>query len=182
MSGVIVVFPKKETATSIRNILVRGGIEIAGICTTGAQALQSADDFDSGIIICGYKMPDMIYSELRECLPESFEMLLIASPDKWSEELIKGVVGLPTPVKVFDLLNTVEMILQTLRKKRQKRREAEKKRNHEQKAVIEEAKALLMGRNKMTEEEAHRYLQKSSMDSGTNILETAQMILTVMSE
>ena len=74
------------------------------------------------------------------------------------------------------------MILQTLRKKRQKRREAAKKRNHEQKAIIEEAKALLMGRNKMTEEEAHRYLQKSSMDSGTNMLETAQMILTVMSE
>ena len=29
----------------------------------------------------------------------------------------------------------------------------------------------------MTEEEAHRYIQKISMDSATNLVETAEMIL-----
>ena len=29
----------------------------------------------------------------------------------------------------------------------------------------------------MTESEAHRYMQKCSMDSGTNLVETAQMVL-----
>lgn len=182
MSSVIVVFPKRETSANIRNILVRDGIDVSGICTTGAQALQFADNFDDGIIICGYKMQDMLYSELREWLPESFEILLVASPDKWSQGLVKGVVGLPMPVKVYDLLNTVEMMTQTMQRRRRKRREAAKNRNLEQKALIEQAKAVLMERNKMTEEEAHRYLQKSSMDSGTNMLETAQMILTIMLE
>lgn len=182
MSSVIVVFPKRETSANIRNILVRDGIDVSGICTTGAQVLQFADNFDDGIIICGYKMQDMLYSELREWLPESFEMLLVASPDKWSQGLVKGVIGLPMPVKVYDLLNTVEMMMQTMQKRRRKRREAAKNRNLEQKALIEQAKAVLMERNKMTEEEAHRYLQKSSMDSGTNMLETAQMILTIMLE
>lgn len=37
-----------------------------------------------------------------------------------------------------------------------------------------------MARNNMTEEEAHRYMQKSSMDSGTCMAETAQMILSMM--
>ena len=32
------------------------------------------------------------------------------------------------------------------------------------------------------EEEAHRYIQKSSMDNGTNMVETAQMILTLLFE
>ena len=32
----------------------------------------------------------------------------------------------------------------------------------------------------MTEEEAHRYIQRSSMDTGTNMVETAQMVLTMM--
>ena len=40
----------------------------------------------------------------------------------------------------------------------------------------------ILCRHYMTEEEAHRYLQKCSMDSGTNMLETAQMVLTIMSE
>ena len=34
----------------------------------------------------------------------------------------------------------------------------------------------------MTEEEANRYLQKTSMDSGTNLVETAQMVLSMMTE
>ena len=46
--------------------------------------------------------------------------------------------------------------------------------------VLEEAKALLMERNGMTEEEAHRYIQKCSMDSGTNLVETAEMVLSMM--
>ena len=43
--------------------------------------------------------------------------------------------------------------------------------------LISEAKALLMERNNLTEEEAHRYMQKRSMDNGTGLTETAQMIL-----
>jgi len=39
---------------------------------------------------------------------------------------------------------------------------------------------LLMERNHMTEQEAFRYIQKSSMDSGTNMVETAQMILLLI--
>ena len=35
-------------------------------------------------------------------------------------------------------------------------------------------------RNQMTEEEAHRYLQKTSMDNGTSFTETAQMILGML--
>ena len=32
----------------------------------------------------------------------------------------------------------------------------------------------------MTEEEAHRYLQKSSMANGVNMIETAQMVLSIL--
>ena len=46
--------------------------------------------------------------------------------------------------------------------------------------MIAEAKALLMERNNMTEEEAHRYIQKRSMDNGTGLTETAQMILSLL--
>lgn len=182
MSNIIVGFPKKEVAVNIRNILARGGMDVSGVCISGAQVLNLADNMDDGIVVCGYKMQDMMYTELRECLPDTFELLLIASPDKWGQGLVKGVVGLPMPIKVYDLQNTVEMMLQNMQRRKRKRREAAKNRSPEQKALISQAKALLMDRNHMSEEEAHRYLQKSSMDSGTNMLETAQMVMTIMTE
>ena len=45
---------------------------------------------------------------------------------------------------------------------------------------ITKAKELLMDRNHMTEVEAHRYLQKCSMDSGTGMVETAQMVISLI--
>lgn len=183
MSNIIVVFPKKENATNIRNLLVRSGLDVTGVCTSAAQAIHLADDLNEGIVVCGYKMPDMLYNELREYLPPYIEMLLIASRDKWDErQLGEGVVGLPMPIKVYDLMNTIDMMQQNMYRRKKKRREALKNRTPEQKALIDRAKALLMDRNNMSEEEAHKYLQKSSMDSGTNIVETAQMVLTIMVE
>ncbi len=35
MTGIIVVFPNKDNATNIRNLLVRGGMDVIGVCTIG---------------------------------------------------------------------------------------------------------------------------------------------------
>ena len=182
MSNIIVVFPKRENAVNIRNSLVRAGIEVSAVCLTVAKVLQYADNCNDGIVVCGYRFQDPQYTDLRESLPDTFDMLLVASAYKWMDGLPDGVVGLPLPIKVYDLVNTVEMIQQTQSRKRRKRRETIRKRDDSQRKIIDQAKALLIERNNMSEEEAHRYLQKSSMESGTNMLETAQMVLTIMNE
>ena len=56
-------------------------------------------------------------------------------------------------------------------------RAARPQRSQEELALIDRAKALLMDRNGMTEEQAHRYLQKKSMDSGAKLIQTAQQVL-----
>lgn len=182
MTGVIVGFPNKDNAANIRNLLVRGGIDVIGVCTTGAQIMHYADTVDGGVVVCGYKLKDMMYTELREYLPDSFEILLIASPAKWSEGSIEGVIGLSMPIKVYDLLNTMDMMLRTVERRRKKRKQEKKNRNPEQQELIKKAKELLMARNNMSEGEAHRYLQKHSMDSGMNMVETAEMVLSIMNE
>ena len=182
MVGIIVVFPNRDNAANIRNLLVRGGLNVTGVCTTGAQALNYADAADDGIVVCGYKMKDMMYTELREYLPKYFDMLLMASPEKWEGNCLDGVVCLSMPLKVYDLMNTLEAMLKAMDQRRRKRKADRKKRSPRQQEVIGRAKELLMKRNHMTEDEAHRYLQKCSMESGTDMAETAEMALSVMAE
>ena len=181
MAKIIVAFPNRTNAANIRNILVRGGYSVIGVCTTGAQVLQYAELLDEGILVCGYKLPDMLYTHLREYLPLEFEILLVASQDKWQED-IKGVVCLSAPLKVYDLMSTMEMMQQAMDRRRRIRKKEKRAKNPDQQKKIREAKELLMERNRMSEEEAHRYLQKCSMDSGTNLVETAEMVLSVMAE
>ena len=51
------------------------------------------------------------------------------------------------------------------------------KRKEEEQKLIRTAKELLMDVNRMTEAEAHRFLQKRSMDSGMKLAEMAQYII-----
>ena len=52
MTNIIVVLPKLEEAKGVKNILVRSGFQVTGICTTGTQAISQADGLNDGIVIC----------------------------------------------------------------------------------------------------------------------------------
>lgn len=182
MTNIIVVFAKIEDAKSIRNILVKNGFSVMAVCTSGAQALSYADEFHDGIIISGYRLTDMICVELQNSLPKGFEMVLMASQRVLAELSGTNIMGLGMPLKVHELVSTIGMMSQGIARRRKKLREKPKVRNEEETATIAKAKSLLMERNNMTEEEAHRYLQKHSMDNSTNMVETAQMVLTMMQE
>ncbi|MCD8082629.1 MAG: ANTAR domain-containing protein [Clostridiales bacterium] len=180
MANVIVAFSRPEDAKNIKNILVRSGFQVFAVCTSGAQALSQAEDLNSGIIVCGYRLADMLFAELADCMPPDFDMLMVSSPGKWTARMPEKVVCLPMPLKVHDLLATLDMMAQAQTRRRKKQRLQPKKRNEEERQLINQAKALLMERNSMTEEEAHRYIQKCSMDSGTNLIETAQMVISLI--
>ncbi len=180
MVSIIIVFPKIEDAKGIRGLLTKNGFDVTAVCATGSQALSRIDELNDGIVICGYKMADMLYSQLHDCLPAGFEMLLMASRMVINDCYQKDIVKLPMPIKVHDLIGTVEMMSQAIMRRRRREKQKPKKRDPEEEELIREAKELLMSRNNMSEEEAHRYIQKCSMDSGTNMVETAQMVLAMM--
>lgn len=83
-------------------------------------------------------------------------------------------------MKASDLVNTVDMMLSQIERRIKKDKKKPKVRSWKEQNYIGNAKMLLMQRNHLSEEEAYRYIQKSSMDSGTNMVETAQMILMLL--
>lgn len=180
MTNIIVAFPKQDNARNIKKILMQNGYHVASVCATGAQVLQSAGELGGGIVVCGYRFVDMMYTELHEYLPEEFEMLLVAAPANCVSRDVENLVCLSMPLKVNELLQTVEMMEYTITRRKKKARHAPRERTEEEYTLIQEAKALLMERNNLSEEEAHRYMQKRSMDNGTSLTETAQMILSLL--
>lgn len=180
MTGLIVLFGKTEEAHGVCSLLIRNGYEVAAACTTGAQALAQADELDDGIIICGYKYADMVYADLLDELPKGFELLLVASGARIEEGVEDGVVALAMPLKSSELIATLGMMIGRRERAKKKARLQPKKRTPEEIALLDRAKAVLMERNHMSEAEAHRYIQKCSMDSGTGLIESAQMVLAMM--
>ncbi|MCM1104846.1 MAG: response regulator [Clostridium sp.] len=180
MIQIIVVMPKAQDADSIRRILMKSGYANVFAVSSGAKAVSLMQEFDDGIVVSGFRMVDMMYSDVYADMPAGFQMLLLASRDALSTKQEQGMVCLSMPLKVHELLDTLQMMSRGILRRRKKTNSGAKGRSEEERRLIQEAKALLMTRNHMTEEEAHRYIQKCSMDSGTNLVETAQMVLAMM--
>ncbi len=180
MSAIVVVLPKLEDAKKIRKILVGHGFQNVFACVSGSLALSTINQYACGLVISGYHLKDMYYLELLDQLPKYFEMVLLGKGDAAAETSL-GVLSLTTPLKVYDLVNTADMVLRQLERRIKKDR-TRKKRSEKEENYIRNAKFLLMERNQLSEEEAYRYIQKCSMDNGTNMVETAQMILTCFLE
>ena len=182
MTNIVVAFSKGEDGKNIKNILVKSGFQVVAVCTSGAQAFNSLEGLNGGIVVSGYRFQDMVFRELYEWMPENFQMLLVASANRVGDTGLQSIVYLPMPLRVHDLVTTLEMMCQAQTQRKKKQKNKPSKRTSEQEQLIKEAKTLLMERNHMTETQAHRYIQKCSMDSGTNLVETAQMVISLNHE
>ena len=181
MGSILIALPKIEDAKHISDILRRRGLETTAICTSGAKVLSTVHELDSGVVICGRRLTDMHYTQVAEYLPTYFEMLLISSQSTL-EDCPSGITALGIPFRANDLTGTVENMLAQQAKLLKKQKSAPKKRSEKEQNYINNAKWVLMEKNQMTETEAFRYIQKCSMDSGTNMVETAQKILLLIYE
>ena len=181
MGSIIVALPKLEDAKHISDVMRGCGLETTMVCTSGRELLPRLSVLENGVIICGRRLKDMYYTKLAEYLPEYFDLVLLSS-DASLEEIPPKVMRMTFPIRTGELVSTVEMLLLQQERRLKKKKIKPKKRSGEEQRIVDAAKKVLMERNQMTEQEAFRYIQKSSMDSETNMVETAQMILLLIHE
>ena len=107
-------------------------------------------------------------------------MLLLDSGAGISTGRETDVIAVTMPVKVHEFIETVNMMMDTVERRLSKAaKRAKRVRSERDENYINNAKLVLIERNHMTEDEAYRYMQKTSMDTGRSMVETAQMILTM---
>lgn len=179
MTNIYVVFRGQEEGRSIRQILIKNGFSVAGVSMSGSQLLQQIEDVPDPIVVCGYKLPDMMYHELWEYLPEDALMLLLAPAGRVGEYDENGITCLSMPLKIHALLEALRAMTEQVEWRRRKRRQRSKVRAAADEEVLRRAKDFLQESKGLSEAEAHAYLQKCSMNSGTGLVEVAKMVLTL---
>ncbi len=182
MRGVIVACKDPAMCEKLRVTLAGAGIEVFGTVTKGGSALRMASRYcdDGGVLLCTYAMNDMTAYELYKIKPDNFEMVVLLSARQRAILVGKGMVCINVPVNRNDLIETLAMLLIDNKWSRLNsfgRKDQKPHRTEEEKQIIFKAKALLMDRNNMTEPEAHRFMQKKSMDTGESLVNIANQIL-----
>ncbi|MCR5692328.1 MAG: ANTAR domain-containing protein [Eubacterium sp.] len=176
MGCIVITMPRQGDANRLKDIIRRSDIwEDVVVSSHGSETLEIVENRDVGLVICTKKMGDMGYEELASYLPPHINILLLTQ-DATLTPFSSNIMKLLMPFKPDDLISSIRTLLPEVYYSRRKKKKP-KERSPEEKKVIDSAKEILMERNEMTEPEAFRYIQKTSMDTARSMLETAQMIL-----
>lgn len=167
MKDIIVVYPKKETAVSLRTMIEKNGFRVTHICALGSSALEIAHEKQNGIIICPFLMRDITAAELAEQVPRGFD--IIALSQNGSEQYMGNLITLPVPIDRNDFLNTVHILASS--------KSSFTRRTGDDGEYISKAKEALMHYRGMSETQAHKYLQQQSMRSGKKLAAAAIDVL-----
>lgn len=182
MDKVIIGFSRQERCDMVKELVVSNGFMDVATATSGAEVLRYASMSSGGILVCGMKFRDMLYSDIYEAMPDGFGLLVLLTGSQAAYFDDEDVFQIVLPVNKHDLIKTMHMVLEIGRKGAGKRltpRDDAGKivRSDAERRIVEKAKLLLMNKYKISEESAHRFIQKKSMDYGIKLVETAKMIL-----
>ncbi len=174
MNHTVVAFEKDESRDKIADMLEKAGVTVRFRCRSGAEVIRAVKTMGSGVVICGHKLADMSAGHLAHELHGQAKFLILAKQDQLDMVDDTDVFKLQIPISAGELRGGVSILIQL---DEIAARSQIPQRSEEERHVIDKAKELLMESRGFTEAQAHKYLQKRSMETGTKLVETARQIL-----
>lgn len=174
MERIVVAFANAEAQERIVRMLESGGRAPAASCFTGAEVIRTVRKLGTAAVICGFKLRDMTASDLAADLRGLAAVLVISAPVHLDFCEGENLFKLATPATRSSFFSSLDLLCQL--EERSLRPPVIRRKADEQK-LIDHAKELLIDLGHMTENEAHRFLQKRSMGTGLRMAETAQLVI-----
>lgn len=178
MSSILVAHSNGEYAKKIATVLRSGGLNVNFVCTSGAQVLRFTNrHYQGGVIVCSEKLTDMPAQNLPQAAGTAYDFLFLLKSPPADPAPSLPFLRLILPVKRMRLISSVNLLLDLSGGGSLSVKKKIDRGGFDEKAVIESAKSLLMEQNGFSEPQAHRFIQKKSMDTGKKMIETALIIL-----
>ena len=177
---IIIALSNIETGNKLKSLLVQEGYDVMGLCTSGNELIRLVMQYSPDLVLVGYKFKDMSLLDVYETLVDTTSFLAIVNePYRSFIEEDTDIYCIGTKISNVLLSNAIDLIFQG-KKRIKKLRDKVEKLEHtlEDRKLIEKAKGQLMSTSGITENEAFRYMQKISMDSGRTMKDIAILILS----
>ena len=169
METVIVAFENGTMAQRFGELLENTGTAKCLLCRSGDQVRRLMNKQTVYCVVCGPHLSDGPAEWLAEDLPPACSLLLVGPQHMLDACASRDVYTLATPIRREEAVSTVKL-------HRMERFTAARRTSADQ-ATVDRAKKLLMDRLGMTEDQAHRELQKRSMDAGARLSHTARQVI-----
>jgi response regulator NasT len=186
VSGLRVLIAEDEGATAAALIeqLRSLGHEVVGEGATGQAAVEQAATTKPDVVVMDIVMPDMDGIEAARRIAERSPLPVVFLSGHFDEQLLEGVVGaggmayLLKPASAEQLQAALALAKRRFSELADLRAQAkELAALLEARKLISRAKGLLMARHGLTEEEAHRRMQKEASRTNTRLVDLARAVI-----
>jgi len=169
----------------LKELLEELGHEVVAEAGDGREVLDLIDGVNADVVILDIKMPHIDGIRVAREISDRFPVIILtAYTDRHLIEKAKnsGVMAyLSKPFREGDLSPAIEMaITQFLKTSKLAERVNRLQEQLESRKLIERAKGLLMTKEGLTETQAYRKLQKTSMEKNRSMKEVAEAIILMM--
>ena len=177
MAGILVANANPDSAKKIAFVLRSAGLPVVALCGTGTKAVEYSRR-RHGIVVCSGRLTDMPAVRLPELCERGTDFLFLLKPEEMQVLGETDHLRLQMPLSKADLVASAGLLVNLQEAAGLSVRRRMEAGVEDERAVVERAKGLLRERNWMTEEKAHRFLQKKSMEHGRKLLESALITLS----
>ena len=176
---VIVALSNEEAALKLKSILINNGYNVMAICTYGNELLRAVSQFCPSIVISGYKFKDMTLLNIYENIGDEYSFLAIVNePYKSFVQDETDIFCISSPINNNLLINSLDMICQSQRRvKKLRDKVAYLESKLSERKIIEKAKGIIMNKTNFSENDAFRYIQKNSMNTGMKMVDYSKKII-----
>ncbi len=181
---VVIADDESVIRTDLREMLTNLQYLVVGEAGDGQSAVNLARELKPDVVVMDIKMPDLDGIEAAKMLTQEQiapVLLLTAYSQRDLVDRAKeaGVVGyLVKPFREQEIMPAIEIALARFQEFRELNKEATDLRDTlETRKVVDRAKGILMDQQGMTEAEAFRKIQKTSMNTRKPMKEVAEAIV-----
>lgn len=174
MLRVYPAFISEETCRRAVSALKAAAVPVGEAHSAGAAVIRAVAYSGGGLVLCGPRLSDMTAQSLAQVLwPTARVLVLSAEADIVGGEK-EGLLHLSLPLS-FSLL--AEKVSIVLRQEEDRLRAIRRRRSPGEERLIHLAKEILSARLQIDEQEAHKLLQRLSMQKGQRMEELALKII-----
>ena len=188
MRRIMLVFASQKTALRIRSALTQAGLPVHQIFSAGMPLLQQAVlSEEGGVVILQPSLPDISVPDLLMRLPDTFDLLVLQDNVQRADYgRLPGLFFLNAPFTGSVLAEGASNLLHNRSlsgfsgpygANGDRAVMAAHQRSPAEKQLLDKAKRRLIDDHQMTESQAHRYLQRRSMETGVNLIGIARRVL-----
>lgn len=174
MTRIVVANSRLEAAKKIAFVLRSAGLPVAGVCTSGARAAEYTRDGNCIVVSGGY-LTDLPAIRLPQLCGRGTDFLFLLRGEELPAFENSEYLRLRLPLVKADLVASVNLLVRF----QEPPGKSAVSNPEDERILLERAKGLLMDRHGFTEKQAHRFLQKKSMETRRKLPESAKLTLSV---